>query len=139
MDNLQAALLLPQLDRLAAKCLRREELAQLYLRELRGIPGLAWPHRLEGVRHANHLFTVWIGGSRRDATIAALHSRGISVVVNYRAIHLLTFFRERFGFKPDAFPRAERIGDETISLPFYPTMPEEDVRAVTGALREILS
>lgn len=139
MDNLQAALLLPQFDRLEAKAVRREELAQLYFRALDGIPGLTWPARLPGARHANHLFTVWVAPARRDAVIAALAARGIATVVNYRAIHLLTYFRERFGFLPGMFPHAERIGDQTISLPFYPTMPDGDLRAVAVALREILA
>ncbi len=138
MDNLQAALLLPQFDRLAAKTHRREALAPLYLRELAGIPGLSWPSRLPGVRHANHLFTIWIAGGRRDATIAGLQARNIGCVVNYRAIHLLTYFRERFGFQPGAFSHAEQIGEKTISLPFYPTMSDEAVVAVARALREIL-
>ena len=139
MDNLQAALLLPQFERLEAKARRRDALAQLYFRELAGIPGLSWPQRLPGVRHANHLFTGWISGGRRDAVIAAMQARGIGCVVNYRAIHLLTYFRERFGFQPGAFPLAERIGDETISLPFYPTMADDDAVAVARALREILA
>jgi UDP-4-amino-4-deoxy-L-arabinose-oxoglutarate aminotransferase len=139
MDNLQAALLLPQFDRLEAKARRREALAQLYFHELASIPDLSWPHRLPGALHANHLFTVWIAGGRRDTTIAALQARGIGCVVNYRAIHLLTFFRQRFLFQPGAFPHAERIGEQTISLPFYPTMPDSDAVAVARALREILA
>jgi UDP-4-amino-4-deoxy-L-arabinose-oxoglutarate aminotransferase len=139
MDNLQAALLLPQFDRLEEKARRREALAQLYFRELAGIPGLSWPHRLPAVRHANHLFTVWISGGRRDATLAALQARGIGCVVNYRAIHLLTYFRKRFGLPPGSFPHAELIGDQTISLPFYPTMADGDVVIVARALREILA
>ncbi len=139
MDNLQAALLLPQFARLEAKERRREALAQLYFRELNGIPGLAWPRRLPEVRHANHLFTIWVDGGRRDHTIATLQARGIASVVNYRAIHLLTYFRERFSFQPGTFPAAEKIGDQTISLPFYPTMSDEDVLTVTRAMREILA
>ena len=139
MDNLQAAVLLPQFERLEAKARRREALAQLYFRELAGIPGLSCPLRLPGVRHANHLFTIWIAAGRRDSTLAALQARDIGCVVNYRAIHLLTYFRERFRLQRGAFPHAERIGDETISLPFFPTMTDSDIVIVARALREILA
>ena len=132
MVNLQAALL-------DAKSRRREELVQLYLHQLTSIPGLTWPRRLSGGRHANHLFTVRIGNGRRDYVLAELQARGIGCVVNYSAIHLLTYFRERFAFRPGIFPCAEKIGDETISLPFYPSMSENDVAIVTKALRDILS
>ena len=59
-------------------------------------------------------------------------------MVNYSAIHLLTFFRETFGFKQGAFPVAERIGDASLSLPFYPKMPLEHVEIVTGTLARVL-
>ena len=75
----------------------------------------------------------------RDHTVAALQARGVASIVNSRAIHLLTYFRERFSFQSGTFPAAEKIGDQTISLPFYPTMSDEGVLTVTRALREILA
>jgi UDP-4-amino-4-deoxy-L-arabinose-oxoglutarate aminotransferase len=90
------------------------------------------------VEHAWHLFPVWIGNGRRDAVIQELQSNGISVMVNYRAIHLLTYFRERFNFSKGIFPTAERIGDAVLSLPLYPTMPVEHVALVANALRGAL-
>jgi UDP-4-amino-4-deoxy-L-arabinose-oxoglutarate aminotransferase len=60
------------------------------------------------------------------------------VVVNYRAIHLLTYFRETFGFRVGAFPNAERIGEDTVSLPFYPSITEEHVSVVADTLTRLL-
>jgi dTDP-4-amino-4,6-dideoxygalactose transaminase len=139
MDNLHAAILLPQLDRLAANLERRRELAAEYERRLAGVPHIWWPRTLPGIEHARHLFTVWVGSGRRDAVIAELQSRGIGVMVNYRAIHLLTYFRETLRTRPGMFPVAERIGDATLSLPLYPRMTLDQVRTVSGALAEILS
>ncbi len=138
LDNIQAAMLLPQLDRLHSNLERRERLARRYYERLSGIPGLSWPEYGPGQRHARHLFPVWVDGGRRDAVIAALQERGVGVVVNYRPIHLLTFFRERFGYRRGQFPVAERIGERTLSLPFYPAMPVEHVDYVCDCLREIL-
>jgi UDP-4-amino-4-deoxy-L-arabinose-oxoglutarate aminotransferase len=139
MDNLHAALLLPQLERIGVNSARREELARLYEDLLTDIPGLSWPRPLPDSYHARHLFTVQVGAGQRDDTIAQLAGRKIGVAVNYRAIHLLTYFRQTCGYGPGRFPNAERIGNETLTLPFYPLMSDEDVRTVTGALREILS
>lgn len=139
MDNIQAALLLPQLERLDAKWERRSALAARYQEQLAGIPGLALPRTLPGVKHAHHLFTAWVQGGRRDELIRGLQRRDIGAMVNYRAIHLLSYFQERFQHPRGAFPVAERIGDETVSMPFYPTMPEEQVDEVASAIREILS
>jgi UDP-4-amino-4-deoxy-L-arabinose-oxoglutarate aminotransferase len=80
----------------------------------------------------------WIGEGKRDRVISELQKAGVGVMVNYRAIHLLSYFSEAYGFKPGDFPVAESIGDSTISLPFYPNMPLEDVDRVIEVLREIL-
>ncbi len=138
MDNIQAALLLPQLERLESNWSKRRALAARYERDLAELPGLSLPRTLPGVRHARHLFAVWIEGGRRDEVLRALHERGIGVVVNYRAIHLLTYFRDRYGFVPGRFPNAERIGDATLSLPFYPGMTEASADEVVDALRSIV-
>ena len=138
MDNIQAALLLPQLDRLETNWQKRSALARRYEDRLAGIPGVSWPETVPGARHSRHLFPIWVDGGRRDALVATLQAAGIATVVNYRAIHLLTFFRERFGFQPGDFPVAERIGDQTLSLPFYPGMPEEHVDIVAATIRRAL-
>lgn len=138
MDNIQAALLLPQMDRLEENWRKREMLARRYEEKLSGIAGLSWPESLPDVRHARHLFPVWVDGGWRDSVVDGLQKVGISVVVNYRAIHLLTYFRETVGFRPGDFPVAERIGDATLSLPFYPGMPVEHIEIVAGALKDLL-
>jgi dTDP-4-amino-4,6-dideoxygalactose transaminase len=138
MDNIQAALLLPQMDRLEENWRKRRELAEKYEARLWDIPNLSRPKTLAFVEHACHLFPVWVGGGQRDRVIAELLKEGINVMVNYRAIHLLTFFRETFGFTPGDFPVAERIGDASLSLPFYPNMPLDHVDRVVEVLRDIL-
>jgi dTDP-4-amino-4,6-dideoxygalactose transaminase len=137
MDNIQAALLLPQMDRLERNWRKRQTLARYYEDRLRDILNISRPRTFPGVEHAWHLFPVWVGNGLRDRAIEQLQASGISVMVNYRAIHLLTFFRETFGFKPGDFPIAEQIGDSTLSLPFYAGMPEEHVEVVVDALQRL--
>lgn len=139
LDNIHAALLLPQLDRLEANWHKRDHLARYYQERLADVPGLTLPQTLPGVRHGHHVFPVWVDPGRRDAVIAGLDARGIPAVVNYRAIHVLTYFRETLGYEPGAFPIAERIGDSTISLPFYPSMPREHADLVVESLKALVS
>lgn len=138
MDNIQAAMLLPQMDRLAENWEKRRVLAEYYESRLWDIPNLSRPKTLPGVEHAWHLFPVWIAEGKRDQVIAELQQAGIGVMVNYRAIHLLTFFRETYGFKTGEFPVAENIGDANLSLPFYPNMPPESVDRVIEVLHDSL-
>jgi dTDP-4-amino-4,6-dideoxygalactose transaminase len=139
MDNIQAALLLPQMDRLEANWRKRRDLATQYEGELARVDGISWPRTLPNARHAHHLFPIWVAPERRDAVVDHLQRRGIGVVVNYRAIHQLTYFRERWGYRIGDFPVAERIGDSTLSLPFYPNMPFEHSGIVVEALRDALA
>jgi len=136
MDNISAALLLPQLDRINANHAKRLALAEAYVRELSDIKQLSIPARRPDVRHAAHLFTIQVDPADRDPLLDHLRSRRISAMVNYRAIHLMQYFRAHLGFEPGMFPVAERIGDSTLSLPFYPNMPIQQVGAVAAAVRE---
>src|SRR5206468_3608133 len=113
MDNIQAALLLPQFDRLDANWTKRERLARHYRKLLANHTGLTCPATKPGVKHANHLFPVWSNDAPRDQLVLALQRQGIGDVVNYRAIHLLSYFRQRYGFRRGQFPWAEQIGDRT--------------------------
>jgi dTDP-4-amino-4,6-dideoxygalactose transaminase len=73
----------------------------------------------------------------REQFIAALDERGISTSVHFIPAHLHTFYRETFGYRPGAFPRAERAYANLISLPFYTRMNEDDVDYVTEQILEV--
>lgn len=138
MDNIQAAILTPQFDRLDDNLAKRAGIAEAYEEGLWGIPGLSWPTTLPGTRHARHLFPIWVDGGRRDSLVEGLQATGIGVVVNYRAIHLLTYFQETLGYQPGSFPVAEALGDSVLSLPFFPGMTEDQVETVIDTVRGLL-
>lgn len=137
MDNIHAALLLPQLDRVEANAQKREWLAATYDQHLQSCSWVGKPAVLPGVRHARHLFPVWVEPEKRDVVVQGLQRQGVGVVVNYRAIHLLEYFRKAYGFQRGAFPAAERIGDSTLSLPFFPGMTESQIVTVCTALKSL--
>lgn len=137
LSDIQAALLVGQLGRLDAQLVRRESIAARYEAAFSQVPGISFPIVRPGATSARHLFTIWTPPRRRDEFLAQLQEKGIGVAVNYRAVHLLSFYREQFGFAPGAFPNAERIGDSTITLPLYPGMTEEQVDQVIGAVTEV--
>jgi UDP-4-amino-4-deoxy-L-arabinose-oxoglutarate aminotransferase len=137
LSDVQSALLINQLARLDAQLLRREEIAARYEQAFAGIRTIDFPRVPSGARSARHLFTIWVPAARRDQALAQLQDLGIGVAVNYRAVHLLQYYRERFEFEPGAFPVAEQIGARTITLPLYPSMSDEDVDAVISAVREV--
>jgi UDP-4-amino-4-deoxy-L-arabinose-oxoglutarate aminotransferase len=137
MSDIQSALMLGQIPRLQAQLDRREAICRRYEAAFRGIPGLSFPVVPQGARSARHLFTIWVPKERRDETLWKLQERGIGVAVNYRAIHLLSYYAAQFGFRPGDFPNAERIGDSTITLPLYPSLTDAQADRVIEAVLEV--
>lgn len=90
-------------------------------------------------RNCRHIYAVRVPADKRDLVLRVLKGEQIGCVVNYRAVHLLQYFRETLGYRRGDFPVAERMGDETLSLPFYPGMPSEDVDIVASALERALA
>ena len=138
MSNIEAALLLPQFERMDAKLVRRHALAERYDHAFADIDGIRVPSSRHDSVHARHIYTVWCHGCARDDLLAYLHAERIGAVVNYRPIHLMSYFAERYGYQVDDFPIAEWIGNCTISLPFYPDMPLEDADVVAQAVEGCL-
>ena len=120
MDNIHASLLVHQIDRLDGYWQRRDDIWSRYEKALCDVKGVCLLKTLPGVKHARHLFTIIVAPEKRDALLWTLQDRGIGVAVNYRAIHLLQYYREQFGYRAGDFPVAERMGAGTISLPSIP-------------------
>jgi UDP-4-amino-4-deoxy-L-arabinose-oxoglutarate aminotransferase len=134
MSNVEAALLLPQFERMEAKLARRHALAARYDKLFSDIDGISLPSARPNSVHARHLYTIWCEDVERDELLSHLHSERIGAVVNYRPIHLMSYFVERYGYRTGDFPIAEAIGERTVSLPFYPDMPLDHVDGVAEAV-----
>jgi UDP-4-amino-4-deoxy-L-arabinose-oxoglutarate aminotransferase len=137
LSDINAALLVGQLPRLAAQLARREAIARRYEAGFADLPGVTCPVVRPGATSARHLFTINVPPDRRDETLGELQNRGIGIAVNYRAVHLLTYYQQEMGIPRGTFPHAERIGDSTLTLPLYPSMTDADVDQVVAAVREV--
>lgn len=137
MDNIQAALLIGQLSRIEHTCARRRELADRYDEAFSGLPGIRLIQPAPGAQSARHLYTIMVDRGKRDQALAELQERSVGVAVNFRAIHLLRYYRETFGYKEGDFPEAEDIGERTISIPLYPKLGAEEQDYVIKSVTEV--
>ncbi|MBI4798968.1 MAG: DegT/DnrJ/EryC1/StrS aminotransferase family protein [Desulfarculus sp.] len=135
LPDVLAAMLSPQLRRIERMWTRREEVCRRYEEAFAPLPGVDFPRVPAGSKSARHLFTIWV--KERDRFLGEMQARGIGVSVNYRAIHLLSYYRQRFGYKPGDFPVAERIGDSTLTLPLFPTISDDEVARVIEAVSDV--
>ncbi len=137
LDGLQAAFLSVKLPHLASWNEARLRHADMYTVELEGVGDLGLQKRSPSSTHVYHLFVVET--AERDALRDSLAERGIQTGIHYPIpIHLQEAYSDlRLG--PGAFPHAERLAHETLSLPMYPELTEEQIRSVTEAIREFFA
>ncbi|MBD8162918.1 UDP-4-amino-4-deoxy-L-arabinose aminotransferase [Erwinia persicina] len=140
LADINAAIALVQLDKLAANNARREQIALRYLDELSTTPFLpltppSWPHQ-----HAWHLFILRVDSERcglnRDALMQALKDQGIGSGLHFRAAHTQKYYRERFPHL--SLPHTEWNSERICSIPLFPGMTDEDVSRVIAALHALV-
>ena len=141
LDDLSCALGLAQLERLDELLAARARAAALYAEALAGVEGLELPCPDEGGdRRGWFVYVVQLPrGIDRDATVLALRARGVDSKPYLPAIHLLSFYRERFGHREGEFPVCEDVARRSLALPFYPELTDGEVEQVVEALREVLA
>ncbi len=132
LDALQAVVLRAKLRQLVEWNAARRRAAELYTELLAGVDGVQTPSVLAGNEHVWHLYVVQV--ERREKVVADLRRCGISAGVHYPVpIHLQPAFAH-LGYAPGDFPVSERLSRAVLSLPMYPGITEDQVRAVAGAV-----
>lgn len=139
MDNIQAALLLPQLRHVEEHWRRRDEISRRYEVAFSGTPGLDIPKVLPGTKSGRNLFTIWVDPERRDEILWQLQEQEVGVAVNYKPIHLLSYYRRTLEYGEGTLPIAEAIGQGTIALPLYPKLSDEEVDYVIAGVKETVT
>ena len=112
LDEVAAALGVAQLERLDAAA-RRARPGRCRLRRAPRQRSRAWCCRCADRGPERRGWFVYVvglpEGADRDAVIATLGERGIESKAYLPCIHLLPFYRERFGFRGGEFPVAEAL------------------------------
>jgi dTDP-4-amino-4,6-dideoxygalactose transaminase len=143
MTDIQAAMGLRQLEKLAAMHARRRELVGLYDEGFAGTDAFDLPVERDEVEHAWHLYPLRIRegalGITRDETIEALRERNIGTSVHFIPVHTFTYYREKYGYAPEDYPVAWREAERLISLPLHPGLSDGDVGDVVEAVRDVAS
>jgi perosamine synthetase len=127
-----------QLARLDAMLADRERVAGWYREALAGVEGLGLPcEDTGGERRGWFVFVVQVPREcDRDEVIHALRLRGVQCKPYLPAIHLMSFYRERFGHREGEFPICEDVAARSVALPFFPAMTESQVDRVAAALAQ---
>ena len=142
MMDIQAAIGIHQLKRIERYWHRRQEIWHHYNESLADLP-IALPAAPETeTRHAYHIYNILIDELKtsinRDAFLNAMIARNIGIGVHYLSIPEHPYYRNTFGWKPEQYPIAMRIGRQTVSLPISAKLSDGDVEDVIMAVRKII-
>jgi perosamine synthetase len=140
LSDIACAIGIVQLARLPELLIARSAVAVLYREALGGVEGLELPcPDADGNRRGWFVFVVQLPrGLDRDQTVRALAAEGIQSKPYLPAIHLMSFYRERFGHRMGEFPVCEDVAERSLALPFFPGMSEGQVARVAEVLRAAL-
>lgn len=141
MSELQAVAGYFQLNNLDEALSQRNQIADVYARELKDIPGVFLFDTPENIRHSYYKFPVALDEkiSRRKVVEVLKKEYGIQAgSIYWPPCHLQPFYKNHFRYKMGDYPVAEDILSRTIALPIFPEMKEEDVLLIRDALSEIL-
>ena len=134
MDGIQAAVLSIKLGHLnEANSLRRKHALE-YNQAFAGIDEVLTPLEAKYARHVYHVYAVRV--QERDAIMRHLQEKGVGCAVHYPVpVHLQEAGRN-LGYTKGAFPIAENLADEFLSLPMFPELTEEQIEYVAGCVTE---
>ena len=140
LSDIACALGIAQLGRLEAMLADRARVASVYREALAGIEGLELPcENRVGDKRGWFVFVVQLPrGVDRDATIRSLAAAGVQSKPYLPAIHLMSFYRERFGHREGEFPVCEDVAARSLALPFHPQLSEGQIARVARRLHAAL-
>jgi dTDP-4-amino-4,6-dideoxygalactose transaminase len=73
----------------------------------------------------------------RDRFIEELSRAGVGTSVHFIPLHLMSYYRDRYGFRPEDFPATLSVFQTCISLPLYPSLSRAEIDRVIAAVRGI--
>ncbi|MBK8574355.1 MAG: DegT/DnrJ/EryC1/StrS family aminotransferase [Elusimicrobia bacterium] len=124
ITDFQCALGRSQLSRLDQFCKTRKALVRNYNSNFQHIPEISIPYERPGTTSSHHLYVIQVPHTKRQALYDYLFRLGIGTQVNYIPVHLLSYYRKKFGYRPGDFPNAERYYRRCLSLPLFPGLSE---------------
>ncbi len=138
MTDLQGAVGLVQLGKLDTYIAERQKYAEYYREKLSRLNWLRLPEVPADGAHAWQAYVTYVDPERapmpRNDIMERLQSKGISTRPGTHAIHMLGYYRERFGCQVDDLPGARDCDAHTMAIPLHNRMTAEDYAYVADAL-----
>ncbi|MBN1897602.1 MAG: DegT/DnrJ/EryC1/StrS family aminotransferase [Spirochaetes bacterium] len=136
MFDIQAALLIPQLERIEKVWLKKRQIFEEYKKYLDNIEEIQFHSPAKNIKPAYHLLTIRVDPAIRDGLMDYLYRKGIGVALHYKPVHLMKYYRDTFGYKDGDFPVAEYLSRSSLTLPFYSKLKKKQIHYIIKTLKQ---
>lgn len=141
MSDIQAAIGLVQLTKLNKFISERQEWAEYYTNELAGIEWLRTPVTPDDCSPAYQAYVCYVDENKapmpRNEIMEYLQDNGISTRPGTHAVHLLGYYRDNYGMKPEDCPNALDADQHSMAIPLHNKMTKDDYAYVVEKLKNI--
>ena len=138
MTDIAAAIGIEQLKKAYDFLEIRKNIAEKYNKAFSEYDFITLPPYSEN--HAWHLYSIKINPEKltisRDEYIDILFDKGIGVSVHFIPLHIMPYYRDKYGFKPEDYPNALAGYLKSISLPIYPDLKEKQIEKIINTVIE---
>lgn len=134
LSELDAAYALSQYKKLNGAIAKRAAIAKVYMEAFANLKHVIPPVKKR--EHTLHHFIIKIDRNR-DVFAKALKERGVHCGLHYIPLHILTYYKNKYGFKINDFPVALQTYQQVLSLPIYHNMSDQQVQTVIESVREV--
>lgn len=142
MTDMQAALIISQLDKLPMFAARRKEIVAKYNEAFAGMPALSIQREIPESDTTRHLYILRIVPEKlridRRQFFDALAAENVCCNVHYIPVYYFPYY-EKLGYCRGLCPNAEKLYEEMITLPLYYAMSDGDVESVIEAVTKIVT
>lgn len=142
ITDIQAALIISQLDKLPMFSRRRKEIVKAYDQAFSKLPQLFIQKEIPESDTTRHLYILRLIPDKltidRKQMYEALLAENICCNVHYIPTYYFPYY-EKMGYQRGLCPKAEKLYEEILSLPLYYAMSDQDVQDVIQAVTKIVT
>ena len=134
MSELSAAACLGELDNLDKSIKRKEEIANLYLKQLSKVKHITLPSKRDDEIFGHFIIEI---DTNRDAFARELKKMGVMVGLHYIPLHCMDYYKKKYELKIFDFPKALGIYQKVMSLPLYSSLSNSEVDTICSAIKKV--
>ncbi len=143
LTDIASALGFRQLERVEELYQQRKRVADQFNFGFAEVPEIITPVADDELhQHAWHLYSIRLDLEKltidRAEFINKMVTREVQCSVHWQPLHMMPFYREKFGYKPELFPVSNSIWPQLVSLPIFPSMKDDEINYVIESVIKIV-